>query len=181
MFYVYELIDPRDGQVFYVGKGKRDRANAHEREALRGKHSRKCRKIREIIAARHSVTVRKVKYFTSENAAYKFEERHIKSIGLGNLTNVAAGGRGGWAAAIQEAWKSELEIAVLLIKRTNGFKNCARAFAGVDWTKFDFEGLANSLLRRVAKIKGIQWLIEDLAKRNIHLEVIENNGAINAL
>lgn len=32
-FYVYALRDPRDGQVFYVGKGVGDRVFAHEREA----------------------------------------------------------------------------------------------------------------------------------------------------
>jgi hypothetical protein len=30
---VYTLIDPRDGQVFYVGKGTRDRVAAHGRVA----------------------------------------------------------------------------------------------------------------------------------------------------
>lgn len=32
-FYVYALRDPRDGQVFYVGKGVGDRVFAHQREA----------------------------------------------------------------------------------------------------------------------------------------------------
>lgn len=32
-YYVYALRDPRDGKVFYVGKGVGDRINAHVREA----------------------------------------------------------------------------------------------------------------------------------------------------
>lgn len=32
-YYVYALRDPRDGRVFYVGKGIGDRINAHAREA----------------------------------------------------------------------------------------------------------------------------------------------------
>ncbi|GGO59184.1 hypothetical protein GCM10010910_01550 [Microbacterium nanhaiense] len=32
-YYVYALRDPRDGQVFYVGKGIGDRINAHVRDA----------------------------------------------------------------------------------------------------------------------------------------------------
>ena len=36
--YVYKLIDPRDGSVFYVGKGKGDRVFAHIRAALKSMH-----------------------------------------------------------------------------------------------------------------------------------------------
>jgi hypothetical protein len=32
-FYVYLLVDPRDGSVFYVGKGTGGRCFAHVREA----------------------------------------------------------------------------------------------------------------------------------------------------
>lgn len=33
-FYVYRLIDPRNGQTFYVGKGKGDRVFAHAKQQL---------------------------------------------------------------------------------------------------------------------------------------------------
>jgi hypothetical protein len=33
-YYVYRLIDPRDGQTFYVGKGKNDRVFAHAAQQL---------------------------------------------------------------------------------------------------------------------------------------------------
>ena len=33
-YYVYRLVDPRDGQTFYVGKGKGNRVFAHVNEAL---------------------------------------------------------------------------------------------------------------------------------------------------
>lgn len=32
--YVYRLIDPRDGETFYVGKGRGDRVFAHIREQV---------------------------------------------------------------------------------------------------------------------------------------------------
>ncbi|MEX6462844.1 hypothetical protein AB6N35_00520 [Dietzia cinnamea] len=35
-YYVYLLVDPRDGRPFYVGKGRGERANSHEIEALAG-------------------------------------------------------------------------------------------------------------------------------------------------
>ncbi|HSZ54444.1 MAG TPA: hypothetical protein VK797_02205 [Tepidisphaeraceae bacterium] len=34
-YYVYRLIDPRDGETFYVGKGKGDRVFAHARAEQR--------------------------------------------------------------------------------------------------------------------------------------------------
>ena len=35
-YYVYELIDPRNGEVFYVGKGSGKRAYKHERAVMNG-------------------------------------------------------------------------------------------------------------------------------------------------
>ena len=39
MFYVYNLIDPRDKSVFYVGKGKGNRMYKHEQYMINGKYS----------------------------------------------------------------------------------------------------------------------------------------------
>jgi hypothetical protein len=47
--YTYSLIDPRDKSVFYIGKGKGARIDAHEKEAIKGVCSNKCNKIREIL------------------------------------------------------------------------------------------------------------------------------------
>lgn len=91
-FYIYELSDPRDDSVFYVGKGKGNRINCHETEARSGRVSRKCDRIREIEAAGLTVGKRKVKHFVDEQAAYDYEENLIAQHGLANLTNVAPGG-----------------------------------------------------------------------------------------
>ena len=52
-YYVYALRDPRDGRVFYVGKGIGDRINAHLREAGKDPESEraKLRTINDIEAA----------------------------------------------------------------------------------------------------------------------------------
>lgn len=52
-FYVYRLIDPRNGETFYVGKGTADRVFAHAEEKLEGVDavSERLRRIREIRAA----------------------------------------------------------------------------------------------------------------------------------
>ena len=93
IWYVYELIDPRNGQVFYVGKGKDNRINEHEAEAKTDHPSHKCNKIRSIWAAGHEVGKQKVAMFWDEEAAYQHEEDRIAEIGLNNLTNIFGGGR----------------------------------------------------------------------------------------
>jgi len=51
-FYVYRLIDPRNGETFYVGKGKGNRVFAHIRAEIDGDDpSEKLRRIHEIRAA----------------------------------------------------------------------------------------------------------------------------------
>lgn len=94
MFYVYELIDPRTGRVFYVGKGKGNRINHHETEARKGRLSRKCDLIRQIEADGLTIEKRKVKRFEIEDEAYEYEAELIEHYGLRNLTNVVPGGWG---------------------------------------------------------------------------------------
>lgn len=91
-YYVYELIDPRDSKVFYVGKGCRNRIDQHEHEAKKGRQSRKCDVIREIQSNGLCVVKNIVKRFDDEMVAYQFEAERIASVGLANLTNVAPGG-----------------------------------------------------------------------------------------
>jgi hypothetical protein len=91
-YYVYKLVDPRDGKPFYIGKGTDDRYAAHVKEAKKGLVSRKCDRIREILAANLEVQVEIVRKFDFENQAYAYEAKLIKRIGLENLTNVAPGG-----------------------------------------------------------------------------------------
>ncbi len=92
--YVYELIDPRDGVVFYVGKGKAKRYTHHEKEARKGKRSRKCALIRDIIEAGLSYDVRIVSRHSTAAAAYAAEAVHIEKLGLCALTNVTPGAGG---------------------------------------------------------------------------------------
>lgn len=86
-WYVYELVDPRDGKVFYVGKGCNNRVHNHEKEAKRGIDSHKCRKIRSIWSDGLSVLKNKVAYFNDEQFAYVVEADRIAEYGLKNLTN----------------------------------------------------------------------------------------------
>lgn len=87
-FYVYELVDPRTGEPFYVGKGSGDRIAEHERDARHGSPHPKCDRIREIWALGLVVERRHVAYFREEVDAYDFEARRIGEIGFSRLTNV---------------------------------------------------------------------------------------------
>lgn len=125
MFYVYTLTDPRDGAVFYVGKGKGDRVSAHERDAQRGKPGAKCDRIREIWAAGFQVVRSEVARYRRETDALRAEEQLISQIGLSALTNIAPGGRGGRHKVKPMRWTPALlrKIAPSLrgaIERMNG-------------------------------------------------------------
>lgn len=93
-YYVYELVDPRDDSVFYVGKGKKARVDAHEAEARKGRVSVKCDRIREIWGSGLHLVKRRVASFSDEQEALDFEADLICAYGLSNLTNVAPGGGG---------------------------------------------------------------------------------------
>lgn len=124
-FYVYHLIDPRDGAVFYVGKGSGERISDHEYEAKRGHIHPKSSRIREIIDA--GLVVRKafIREFTSEYAAYRLEKSEIRRIGLKNLTNLAPGGRDPYGYDVKvrdpdrELARSRVDVITYIFQRIN--------------------------------------------------------------
>lgn len=120
-YYVYKLIDPRDGKTFYVGKGKGGRINKHEIEAKKGNKSQKCSRIREITKARKKIHKEMVACFLNEQDAYDFETKVIEDIGLENLTNVLPGG--------QKAWDREADMAKRKRVRFLKSKSYAKAMA----------------------------------------------------
>lgn len=109
--YVYELFDRRDGTVFYVGEGVRDRALQHinESERLRKKildHpeqdetgrddiliSKKVERIQNILGAgKDHLGVRVIGRFDSKNEARAVETVLINWVyGIENLTNISRG------------------------------------------------------------------------------------------
>jgi len=84
IWYVYELVDPRTDEVFYVGKGTRDRMYQH---GLPYDNSNR-NKINRINSICYSKVIRrKIAEFWDEKAAYKCESDRIKQ--YDNLTNIA--------------------------------------------------------------------------------------------
>jgi hypothetical protein len=97
-WYVYELRDPRDGEVFYVGKGTGHRMHQHEKDAANEAihPSKKINRIRGIVSAGAEVQKRVLAQFWDEQAAYDHETDLIEEIGLANLTNILPGGQKAW-------------------------------------------------------------------------------------
>lgn len=92
-YYVYRLIDPRDGQTFYIGKGCGNRIFAHVNGALKGYWekdeddvSAKIQQIREIHQAGLSVIHIIQRFGLTENEAFEVEAALIDCFpGLTNL------------------------------------------------------------------------------------------------
>lgn len=95
-YYVYELRDPQDDSVFYVGKGKGDRAKQHEKDALNDEitESAKIKKIKDIQEREinNEVKVVIVGRFNTEDKALAVESTLIKWVyGFDYLENLVHG------------------------------------------------------------------------------------------
>lgn len=92
MFYVYELIDPRSGEAFYVGKGKGTRISMHVRNARAGRidNAEKHKRIVEIHDAGFEVIESIVLAGLSEETALRIERERIAA-NRQQLTNISGG------------------------------------------------------------------------------------------
>src|SRR5208283_146164 len=91
-YYVYELVDPRTGSIFYVGKGKDKRMYSHVSRVKHGKipcsNKHLFNKIKQILDSGNTIIYNQL-FFTDDNdEAFKKETERIKEIGLNNLCNV---------------------------------------------------------------------------------------------
>jgi hypothetical protein len=96
-FYVYSLIDPRNGSVFYIGKGKGKRTADHLRDVIKGIHynPKLSNKIKKIIKKGLVYDVEIM--FSSDDPAecFRKEMEWIAFYGRASLTNLTDGGDGG--------------------------------------------------------------------------------------
>jgi hypothetical protein len=87
-YYVYQLIDPRNGRPFYVGEGKQQRAWSHQKFASGCHNPHKDRVIRKIQSLGLEVGVELIKTDLTKQKSIQFEEQLIEEIGIENLTNI---------------------------------------------------------------------------------------------
>lgn len=99
-YYVYELVDPRTDQPFYIGKGKGNRAYVHLSCSERDRNSYKEAKINKIRSQGLEPQVRYIaENIIDEELAYEIEKQMIKKYGRkgydegGILTNICEDNR----------------------------------------------------------------------------------------
>lgn len=115
-FYVYRLIDPRFGSVFYVGKGQGQRAWSHQARVIAGNYdgnSAKADIILAIVEAGLSVKVEIVERFADADDALDLEYRLIEE--SPHLTNDRRGFNSG--AQVEARLKRLREAKTLRLER----------------------------------------------------------------
>ncbi len=92
-YYVYFLIDPRDENIFYIGKGTGSRIKSHVAEYYRGGSVNKIKtnRIGEIINAGFKVKEVIFRNSLNESEAFKLEKRLISKFKDSGLTNISSG------------------------------------------------------------------------------------------
>lgn len=90
--YVYFLRDPRNNEIFYIGKGSKNRIFDHIQCALNDTPSEKLDRIREIQKSGKSVEHFVLRHgLKTESDAFEIEAATIDLIGFQNLTNLQRG------------------------------------------------------------------------------------------
>lgn len=87
-YYVYQLIDPRNNQPFYIGEGKGNRAWSHLTFKSGCNNPHKDRIIRKIQKLGLEVIVKITHNKLTKLESINIEEMIIEEIGIDNLTNI---------------------------------------------------------------------------------------------
>lgn len=126
--YVYLLVDPRDGKVFYVGKGVSDRCLQHDHP---DDGAEKAARIADIKSAGLETKVEIIRHgMATGDEAYLVEGAIIDLLGVDNLTNIVRGhgaidfGRAtlGELAARYAPEEAEIRHRVVFVKLAKTFK-----------------------------------------------------------
>ena len=115
-YYVYLLIDPFDGKIFYVGKGRGNRVFAHLNDALESESSSdKLDRIREIINGGEKPKHVIVRHGMDEDTAFEVEGALIDVYKLEDLKN-EQNGHGNRQRGLRDWQDIEIEYGALPIE-----------------------------------------------------------------
>lgn len=125
-FYVYALLDPANGEIFYIGKGRGLRYLQHGKEGL--KNSRKWARIQCIRATSADYGAIYLADGLTSSQALMVERQIIRLIGIKRLTNIMRGSSDEPLRAIIQAASL---IAALSRSRDGPWKHKLMGDAGV--------------------------------------------------
>lgn len=153
MYYVYELVNSKDNQVFYVGKGQKNRMYDHVRKFKSNQKFNNMHlyyKLKNIFDSGNTVIYRKENFEIEADAFSKeieliklYREQKI------NLCNITDGGEGssGLKRVFTEEHKQKLS--------DRKFDNPTRYWKDKKFTEIHCVNLSNSHKGKVPKNKGI--------------------------
>lgn len=135
-FYVYGLVDPRNHQIFYVGKGCRNRVFEHEKESLKSRNSEKwkLKTIDEIKSAGLEVEKIIINCGLTEDEAFVAEAALINALNYTSntgLTNEVSGHHSKEALSVEnferkfgaeELQEKDLKHRIMFIKINRLYK-----------------------------------------------------------
>lgn len=111
MFYVYVHRRADDNRIFYVGKGKRDRATSRQRNQYWKR-----------IVALHGYTIEIVLDGLPEDKAHQLEMDLISHYGRKNLANLTDGGEGRSGSKQSNATREKISQKLVGVKKTDATK-----------------------------------------------------------
>lgn len=114
-YYVYQLIDPRDNSIFYIGKGCRERVKAHVSNFKKGviDNLDKHLKIQDIIQSGYVVEEKIVAYFHDGKEAYIHERELIEKYKSFGLTNYVHGLKQESSRKVSDIKKSLIQLQIM--------------------------------------------------------------------
>lgn len=122
IYYVYEYVDPRNNQPFYIGKGKGNRFNHHIKNLNDNYNLHKTNKIKKILSENLKPIINIISSGLTETEAFEMENSLIMEFGrvdnkTGCLVNLTNGGEG------QSGWIPSYEYRKKMSESKSGVKN----------------------------------------------------------
>lgn len=143
-YFLYAYGDPKDGRIFYIGKGSGKRHMAHLSTAKNGHPKNYNRlfinKIKKILRTGKQPLIHKFMFTYSEAESYQNEKEVIERIGLSSLYNLRQGGEGGFSVSKDSKEKISKTLKEYYTSHVNPWKGKKHSEESINLIK-------NSLLK----------------------------------